>query len=127
MWLRFTMGIIILGIAVAVRKQFALPNKSEWGYFALLGFLAITFHQWLKSNALQTSEASTTSWIVATTPVFMALLGWVILKEKLALAKIIGIVLAAVVSYWSYPMEILHPVQSADLGHQEIFLSSSVH
>jgi len=90
------MGIIILGIAVAVRKQFALPNKSEWGYFALLGFLAITFHQWLKSNALQTSEASTTAWIVATTPVFMALLGWVILKEKLALAKIIGIVLAAV-------------------------------
>jgi drug/metabolite transporter (DMT)-like permease len=43
-WLRFTMGIIILGIAVALRKQFALPNKSEWGYFALLGFLGITFH-----------------------------------------------------------------------------------
>ena len=94
-WLRFTMGIIILGIAVAIRKQFALPNKSEWGYFAMLGFLAITFHQWLQSNALQTSEASTTAWIVATTPVFMALLGWVILKEELALAKIIGIGLAA--------------------------------
>ena len=94
-WLRFSMGIIILGIAVALRKQFALPNKSEWGYFALLGFLAITFHQWLQSNALQTSEASTTAWIVATTPVFMALLGWVILKENLALAKIIGIALAA--------------------------------
>ena len=94
-WLRFTMGIIILGIAVAIRKQFALPNKSEWGYFALLGFLGITFHQWLQSNALQTSEASTTAWIVATTPVFMALLGWVMLKEGLALAKIIGIALAA--------------------------------
>src|SRR5688500_1811618 len=94
-WLRFTMGIIILGIAVGLRKQFALPNKREWGYFALLGFLAITFHQWLQSNALQTSEASTTAWIVATTPVFMALLGWVILKEKLAIAKIIGIALAA--------------------------------
>ena len=94
-WLRFSMGIIILGIAVALRKQFDLPNKSEWGYFALLGFLAITFHQWLQSNALQTSEASTTAWIVATTPVFMALLGWAILKEGLDIAKIIGIALAA--------------------------------
>ncbi|MCI0552353.1 MAG: DMT family transporter [Anaerolineae bacterium] len=94
-WLRFTMGIIILGIAVALRKQFALPNKSEWGYFAMLGFLGITFHQWLQSNGLQTSEASTTAWIIATTPVFMALLGWVLLKEGLAPIKIIGIGLAA--------------------------------
>jgi drug/metabolite transporter (DMT)-like permease len=94
-WLRFTMGIIILGIMVALRKQFALPNKNEWGYFALLGFLGITLHQWLQSNGLQTSEASTTAWIVATTPVFMALLGWIILKEGLAPSKIIGIGLAA--------------------------------
>ena len=94
-WLRFTMGIIILGLAVALRKQFALPNKSEWGYFALLGFLGITFHQWLQSNGLQTSEASTTAWIIATTPVFMALLGWMMLKEGLAPIKIIGIGLAA--------------------------------
>lgn len=94
-WLRFTMGVIILGIAVAFRKQFALPNKSEWGYLAILGFLGITFHQWLQSNGLQTSEASTTAWIVATTPVFMALLGWAILKEGLAPIKIFGIGLAA--------------------------------
>lgn len=93
-WLRFTMGIIILGIAVALRKQFALPNKSEWGYFAMLGFLGITFHQWLQSNGLQTSEASTTAWIVATTPVFMALLGWALLKERPSPIKTIGIALA---------------------------------
>ena len=51
-------------------------------YFALLGFLGITFHQWLQSNALQTSEASTAAWIVSTAPVFMALLGWIVLKGK---------------------------------------------
>ena len=94
-WLRFTMGVFILGIAVAFRKQFALPKKSEWGYLAMLGFLGITFHQWLQSNGLQTSEASTTAWIIATTPIFMALLGWAVLKEGLALMKIFGIGLAA--------------------------------
>ena len=95
-WLRFAMGVIILGLAVVLRKQFALPQKSEWGYFALLGFLGITFHQWLQSNGLKTSEASTTAWIVATTPVFMALLGWLILKEHLNGLKISGILLAFV-------------------------------
>ena len=93
-WLRFLMGVVILGIAVILRKQFVLPKKNEWGYFALLGFLGITFHQWLQSNGLITSEASTTAWIVATTPVFMAVLGWLVLKEGLNVIKIIGILLA---------------------------------
>ena len=94
-WLRFAMGVVILGLAVAARKQFAFPNRKEWGYFALLGFLGITFHQWLQSNGLVTAQASTTAWIVATTPVFMALLGWLILKEGLGWLKITGILLAA--------------------------------
>ena len=93
-WLRFAMGVVILGITVALRGQFALLGKGEWGYFALLGFLGITFHQWLQSNGLQTSEAGTTAWIVSTTPVFMALLGWLVLKERIGWRKITGIALA---------------------------------
>lgn len=93
-WLRFIIGVLILGVAVALRKQFVLPDRKEWGYFALLGFLGITFHQWLQSNGLQTSQASTTAWIVSTTPVFMALLGWLVLKEKLGWLKTTGILLA---------------------------------
>ena len=93
-WLRFAMGVVILGIAVIVRKQFAWPQKNEWLYFALLGFLGIAFHQWLQSTALTTSRASTTAWIVAATPVFMALLGWLVLKEKLGWLQTGGILLA---------------------------------
>jgi len=94
-WLRFGMGVIILGVTVAVRRQFALPKRNEWFYFAILGFLGITFHQWLQSTALMTSRASTTAWIVATTPIFMALLGWLALKEKLHWFQTGGIFLAA--------------------------------
>ncbi|HEX5807435.1 MAG TPA: DMT family transporter, partial [Anaerolineales bacterium] len=93
-WLRFFMGVVILGMAVILRRQFTLPDKKEWAYFALLGFLGITFHQWLQSNGLQTSEAGTTAWIVATTPVFMALLGWLLLKERLGWIRYLGILLA---------------------------------
>lgn len=94
-WLRFGMGVMILGIAVAARKEFAWPAKNEWAYFALLGFLGITLHQWLQSTGLVTAQASTTAWIVATTPIFMALLGWLVLKEKLTWGQSAGIALAA--------------------------------
>ncbi len=93
-WLRFSMGVIILGLAVALRNQLSLLRRSEWAYFALLGFLGVTLHQWLQSNGLQTSEAGTTAWIVSMTPVFMAVLGWIVLKEKLGWIKIAGILLA---------------------------------
>ena len=93
-WLRFGMGVVILGIAIILRKQFALPKGKDWLYFALLGFLGIAFHQWLQSTALLTSRAGTTAWIVATTPVFMALLGWLVLKEKLSWLQAGGIALA---------------------------------
>ncbi|MCE9646889.1 MAG: DMT family transporter [Chloroflexi bacterium] len=95
-WLRFAMGIPILLVAVVVRKQFAFPKGGEWLYFALLGFLGISFHQWLQSNGLKTAQATTTAWIVSTSPAFIAILGWLVLKEKLSLLQSLGIVLAMV-------------------------------
>lgn len=94
-WLRFGMGVIILGIAVQLRKQFAIPERAEWLYFALLGFIGVAFHQWLQANGLKTAQATTTAWIVATTPVFIAILGWSVLKEKLSAIRIFGIIVAA--------------------------------
>jgi drug/metabolite transporter (DMT)-like permease len=93
-WLRFAMGLPILMAAVIMRKQFAFPKGKEWLYFALLGFLGISFHQWLQSNGLQTSQATTTAWIVATTPMFIAILGWLTLKEKLTTMQAFGILLS---------------------------------
>ena len=94
-WVRFAMGVLILGAAVITRKQFAIPVLKDWAYFALLGFIGVTFHQWLQANGLKTAQATTTAWIVATTPVFIALLGWSILREKLSWIRIAGILLAA--------------------------------
>jgi drug/metabolite transporter (DMT)-like permease len=94
-WLRFTIGVIILGLAAKIRQQVSIPVKQDWLYFILLGFLGITFHQWLQSTGLQTVQASTTAWVVATTPLFMAILSWIFLREKLAWLQVAGIVLGA--------------------------------
>lgn len=93
-WLRFAMGVVILGAAVIARKQFSVPKPSELAYFAFLGFLGITFHQWLQSTGLITAQASTTAWIVTTTPVYIAILGFLFLKERLGWGRIAGICLA---------------------------------
>ena len=94
-WIRFAMGVAILGFAVGINKQFYLPEGKDWGYFALLGFLGITFHQWLQSTALITAQATTTAWIITSTPIFIALLGFLILKERLTWYQVAGIILAA--------------------------------
>ena len=94
-WARFAMGVAVLGIAVAARRQFALVRPRELAFFGLLGLIGIALHQWLQSNALVTSRASTSGWIVATTPVFMALLGRAVLGERLGATRVGGIALAA--------------------------------
>jgi drug/metabolite transporter (DMT)-like permease len=93
-WLRFSMGVVILGVAVILNKQFSLPQGRDWGYFAILGFLGITFHQWLQSTGLLTAQATTTAWIITSTPIFIALLGLFILKEGLVWYQVAGIILA---------------------------------
>jgi drug/metabolite transporter (DMT)-like permease len=95
-WLRFAIGLTIMFLAVMLRRQFRLPARRDLGYYALLGFIGITLHQWLQSTGLVTAQAATTAWIVATTPVFMALLGWLVLREKLSLLQAGGIFIAAI-------------------------------
>jgi len=94
-WLRFGMGVVIIGLSVMIRRQWAIPARKDLLYFALLGFLGISFHQWLQSTGLLTAQATTTAWIVATTPIFMALLGWILLKERLNWIQVGGIAIAA--------------------------------
>jgi drug/metabolite transporter (DMT)-like permease len=95
-WLRFAMGVAILGVIVAVRRQLAVPSRSDLAYYAGLGFLGIAFHQWLQSTGLVTAQAGTTAWIVSSAPIFMALLGWLVLRERLSGLGATGIAVAGV-------------------------------
>lgn len=94
-WLRFGIGVAVLALFAAARKEWALVPARELRRFAMLGFLGIAFHQWLQSTGLITAQASTSAWIIATSPVFIALLGWILLHEKLGLIHIAGMAIAA--------------------------------
>jgi len=90
-WLRFGIGILVLAAAVALRGEFTRPGRRDLLYFAGLGALGITIHQWLQVTGLVTTQASTTGWIIAATPLAMALVGRVVLGERLHAAQAIGI------------------------------------
>jgi drug/metabolite transporter (DMT)-like permease len=94
-WLRFAMGIIIIGTTALLRKELSRPLPREMSHFALLGFIGITLHQWLQSNGLVTAGAGTSAWIMASTPVCIAIFAWGFLREKLPWRRSCGILLAA--------------------------------
>lgn len=93
-WLRFLVGLLCLFPIILKKGLFKLSNWKEIGEFTLLGFLGVTLHQWLQSTGLVTSQASTTAWIVASTPLFMVLFSWMFLKEKLSKLSVVGIILS---------------------------------
>jgi drug/metabolite transporter (DMT)-like permease len=91
---RFAIGVAALGGVVAARRQFALLHKSDLGWLVFLGLNGVTVHQLLQANGLVTTSATNSGWIVALTPVFAALLAWLILREPFGRLKVLGLILA---------------------------------
>jgi drug/metabolite transporter (DMT)-like permease len=94
--LRFAMGLMALSLVVAVRREFALPERGDLGWLAFLGLNGVTVHQLLQSNGLVTTTATNSGWITALIPIFSALLAWLILHEPFGRLKVVGLALATV-------------------------------
>lgn len=94
-WLRFAIGVVVLGIMAWWRRELRLLTGREIVVLMLLGLQGITLHQWMQSTALITTHASTGGWIAASTPAFIAVVGILILRERLDWTGWLGIALAA--------------------------------
>lgn len=75
-----------------VRLQFSPRGRKQ----LLIGSAIITCHFLIQITGLQYTSATNTGWIISVTPLVMALLAWLILKERLGAKEFGGIVIATI-------------------------------
>ena len=92
--LRTFIGIIVLLPFLLVTKEITVPSRKEMKHLFLFGLIGVAIYQWLQAVGVQWTGASQTSWVTASAPVFMVLLGWLFLKERIDGWQIVGLCLA---------------------------------
>ena len=95
LWLRFGTAVLVLFAFLALRKKLRLLPLRETLVFAALGFIGVFFHNSVQGAALQSLSAGMSGLIVAANPIAIALLGALILGERLNGRKVAGILVAA--------------------------------
>ena len=75
----------------SLRRNNIRLTRSDWGYFALLGFLTVTLHMSLLQMAVLHMDASATSIIYSGNPVFALAAAHLILHEPLKRNHLIAI------------------------------------
>lgn len=93
---RFGLGLIVIFLLIGPRRARKAFVREIVVSAVILGFLGIAFHQWLQANGLKTAQATIGSWIVATIPIFVTLLGRFALGEKLGFYRSLGIGVASI-------------------------------
>lgn len=91
--LRFLLsGLIGVGIALALGQSFRL-SRAQWKATILFGLCQNALYLGLNFVAMQTIEASLASIIASTMPLMVALAGWLIFKDRLPKAGVMGLLL----------------------------------
>ena len=90
--LRFLLAsAALLLFLLLARIPLARPSPRQWLQLALLGFFGIFFYNLCFFYGLHYINASRASLIVALNPAVIGLASWLLFKERLSRAKVIGI------------------------------------
>lgn len=90
--MRFLLASLALLLFMALaRIPLARPSLKQWLQLAVLGFFGIFFYNLCFFYGLHYINASRASLIVALNPAAIALASWLLFKERLSRAKVIGI------------------------------------
>jgi drug/metabolite transporter (DMT)-like permease len=91
--LRMLIGVPLLGGLLAVKRVKLEFSRSEW-LTLLIGSAVLTAHFLIQITGLKTTTATNTGWIISVTPLAMAVLSFLFLREKIGRNIVIGIALA---------------------------------
>ena len=91
--LRFLTGLPLLLVVILVKRVKFDFTPREWRAI-LLGSLVITAHFLIQITGLKYTTATHTGWIIAVSPLVMAVLAYLMLHERLGRRALLGIVIA---------------------------------
>lgn len=88
--LRFFIAALVLLLIILI-KRIKPPAKEDIPLFVAAGFLGVFLYSWLFITGVNTVPSGVSSFLIASAPVFAALLSIVFLKEKVRLLSWSGI------------------------------------
>lgn len=90
-FVRFSLAALLMyGVALARGVDMRVARR-DWSHFWAMGILGLALTYLLSYAGIERTTASESALIIATEPVFLALLAYFYLREKLTPAKIFGI------------------------------------
>jgi drug/metabolite transporter (DMT)-like permease len=92
-FIRLVFASVLLSIIALYTKRSFSINLKNHGFIFILALIAV-FHLWIQVTGLKFTTASNTGWIIGTSPVFMAILGFFVFSEQFTLIKVAGIIIA---------------------------------
>lgn len=93
MGLRFIIGLPVLLLVIFFKKIKLKFDSKDYKAIAA-GALVITAHFIIQITGLKYTSATNTGWIISVTPLVLATMSFLFLKEKIGLKEIIGIIVA---------------------------------
>ena len=90
--IRLIVAALFMG-AVAASFRLPLPSRQDWPRLAAAAFLGFSAYHYLLNVGTQTVPAGQASFIIATAPIWTALLAWRFLDETLSLKNGLGLLL----------------------------------
>jgi RarD protein len=91
--LRLLLGLPVLLAVIVFKKVRFEFTRAEWGR-VLIGAAVITAHFLIQINGMRYTTATNTGWIISVTPLVMAVLSFLFLKERLGRVQYAGIAVA---------------------------------
>ena len=89
---RALLGTLLLTVILASRGVPVLPPRGAWRPLAVMGVVGVAFHQLIQAVGLTMTTATNTGWLIGLTPIWIALLAAMTLREPLGPVKVAGLV-----------------------------------
>lgn len=94
--MRIFIAATVVWLILGFKKQIRLPSRSEFIYLLLATFTGVVGHHYFLSIGLTETTASNSGLILGTVPLTTSILAAIMLKERLSVLRILGLLIGLV-------------------------------